>query len=284
MDSKLQTFLVLCRLMNYRMTSEELHLTQPAVTKQIQSLERMYNTKLFVYDGKRLQKTKDCQILEAYAQSLQHNYEEIKKALSGKQEIFIRIGATKTIGDYVIGNYILKYLEDPNHNLSLLVDNTEHLLRLLDSSQIDFALIEGLFSKQKYEYQLLRKESFVGICSKNHRFCGKKVSIQELLNETIIVREVGSGTRDILEHELRMQGYDVQDFRRVIDISSFKLIRELVLEGVGISLLYQSVVDKDGRFGTFQVEDINLEHEFNIVYLKNTNAQKYVELFLKNNL
>ena len=180
--------------------------------------------------------------------------------------------------------YILKYLEDPNHNLSLLVDNTEHLLRLLDSSQIDFALIEGLFSKQKYEYQLLRKESFVGICSKNHHFCGKKVSIQELLNETIIVREVGSGTRDILEHELRMQGYDVQDFRRVIDISSFKLIRELVLEGVGISLLYQSVVDGDERFGTFQVEDINLEHEFNIVYLKNTNAQKYVELFLKNNL
>ena len=112
----------------------------------------------------------------------------------------------------------------------------------------------------------------------------KKVSIQELLNETIIVREVGSGTRDILEHELRMQGYDVQDFRRVIDISSFKLIRELVLEGVGISLLYQSVVDGDERFGTFQVEDINLEHEFNIVYLKNTNAQKYVELFLKNNL
>ena len=279
MDSKLQTFLVLCRLMNYRMTSEELHLTQPAVTKQIQALERMYNTKLFVYDGKKLQKTKDCHILEAYAQSLQHNYEEIKKALSGNQEIFIRIGATKTIGDYVIGDYILKYLEDSNHNLSLLVDNTEHLLRLLDSSQIDFALIEGLFSKQKYEYQLLRKESFVGICSKNHAFCGKKVSIRDILEETIIVREIGSGTRDILEHELRSKGYNVQDFCRVIDIS-FKLIRELVLKGVGISLLYQSVVDNDERFGTFQVEDMNLEHEFNIVYLKNTNAKKYVELFL----
>ena len=52
MDAKLETFLTLCRVMNYRVAAEELHLTQPAVTKQIQSLEQQYGVKLFRYDGR----------------------------------------------------------------------------------------------------------------------------------------------------------------------------------------------------------------------------------------
>ena len=59
MDTKLQTFLTLCRLMNYRLTAEELHLTQPAVTKQIQSLEQIYQTKLFIYENIRFARQKE---------------------------------------------------------------------------------------------------------------------------------------------------------------------------------------------------------------------------------
>ena len=57
MDSKLRTFLVLCQTMNYRLAAERLHLSQPAVTKQIQSLEQALQTKLFRYDGHTLHKT-----------------------------------------------------------------------------------------------------------------------------------------------------------------------------------------------------------------------------------
>ncbi|MHB1154970.1 MAG: LysR family transcriptional regulator [Eubacteriales bacterium] len=279
MDTKLQTLLVLCQMMNYRQTAEALHLTQPAVTKQIQALEQLYNTKLFTYDGRKLHKTSDCIILEEYAESFQYNYEEIKKALKGAPEIFIRIGATKTIGDYVIVNSVTEYLSYPNHNLSLVIDNTERLLHMLDTAQIDFAIIEGLFNKKKYNFQLLRKEPFIGICPKNHKFAGRSVSIDDIAKESIIVREAGSGTRDIFEHELKSLGYDLSIFRKTIYISSFKLIRELVTHNFGISFMYNAVIATDDCFATFKVNGFYHDHEFNIVYLKNTNAKKYAELF-----
>ncbi len=281
MDIKLQTFMLLCEKMNFRQTAEALHLTQPAVTKQMQALEQIYNTKLFTYDGRKLQKTANCIILEEYAKSLNYNYEEIKKALKGDSEVFIRIGSTKTIGDYVIGDLVAEYLSYPNHNLSLIIDNTERLLHMLDSSQIDFALVEGLFNKKKYDFRLFRKELFIGVCPKNHEFAGRTVSIDDIRNETIIVRESGSGTRDILEHELKSLGYDLSIFHKTIYISSFKLIRDLVLHNFGISFMYNAVIASDNSFATFKVENFYHDHEFNIVYLKNTDAKKYAELFFQ---
>lgn len=279
MDTRLQTFLMLCKLMNYRLTAEAMHLTQPAVTKQIQSLEQFYNTKLFVYDGRKLQKTKDCITLEAYCKSLRYNYEEMKKTLCGSRERLIRIGATKTIGDYVIGENILKYLSRPEHNLSLVVDNTERLMQLLDDSELDFAIVEGLFPKSKYQHRLLQEEPFIGICTKEHPFANRIVSVEDIVNETLIVREQGSGTRDILEHELMSLGYDLTAFPKVICISSFQLIRQLILQNIGVSFMYNAVIKDDSSFATFRLENFKHIHEFNIVYLKNTNAEQYVDLF-----
>ena len=90
MDSKLQTFLTLCQTMNYRMAAERLHLSQPAVTKQIQALEQELNTKLFFYDGHTLHKTEKCLILERYAISLQYQFDELKLAISDKERLRLR--------------------------------------------------------------------------------------------------------------------------------------------------------------------------------------------------
>ena len=160
MDSKLHTFLVLCQTMNYRLAAERLHLSQPAVTKQIQSLEQSLQAKLFYYDGHTLHKTEKCLILERYAISLQYQFEELQLAIGDKKRLRLRIGATKTIGDYVLMDAIKDYLHDPSHELSLVVDNTKHLLQLLDENQLDFAVIEGTFSKTKYDSYLLRMEVF----------------------------------------------------------------------------------------------------------------------------
>lgn len=281
MDTKMLTFLTLCRKMNYRKTAQELHLTQPAVTKQIQGLEQQYGTKLFVYNGRSLQKTRDCIILEEYAQSLNYNYNEVLKKLVGDKTTFIRLGATKTIGDYVIGDSIKKQLKYTDRSLSLVVDNTERLLSMLDSGELDFAVIEGLFNKGKYGYKLLSAEPFIGICESGHPFDGQSVTVKQLQDETVIVREEGSGTRGILEHELKSLGFDLDFFARTVYISSFKLIRELVADRLGISFVYKSVVGDNSGFGTFEVESFSKTHEFNIVYLKNTNAWKYASMFFE---
>ena len=279
MDSKLNTFLTLCQTMNYRAAAEMLHLSQPAVTKQIQSLEQSLQAKLFYYDGHALHKTEKCMLLERYAISLQYQFEELQLAMAKKERMKLRIGATKTIGDYVLIDSIKKYLTSPEHELSLVVDNTKNLLRMLDEHQLDFAVIEGTFSKTKYDSYLLRVEPFVGICSKSSPFCGRHVSVEELLSETIIVREEGSGTRRIFEERLNASGYELSDFSRQISISSFVSIKALVSEGLGISFLYRSVVSRDSDVGIFTVDGLTEPHPFHVVYTRNTNAKKYAEQF-----
>ena len=280
MDSKLHTFLILCQTMNYRLAAERLHLSQPAVTKQIQSLEQALGTKLFYYDGHTLHKTEKCLILERYAISLQYQFEELQLAIADKQRVCLRIGATKTIGDYVLIDAIKDYLSEPSHELSLVVDNTKHLLQMLDENLLDFAVIEGTFSKTKYDSYLLRMEPFVGICAKNSPLCGKQVTIEDLLRETIIVREEGSGTRRIFEERLTAAGYDLNDFSRKVSISSFVSIKALVAAGIGISFLYDSVIAKDKNIGTFTVDGLTEPHAFHVVYTRNTHAKKYSEQFL----
>lgn len=280
MDPKLHTFLVLCQTMNYRLAAQRLHLSQPAVTKQIQSLEQSLQTKLFHYDGHTLHKTENCLLLERYVISLQYQFEELQLAIADKKRLKLRIGATKTIGDYVLIDAIKDYLSCPTHELSLVVDNTKHLLQMLDENQLDFAIIEGTFSKTKYDSYLWRMEPFVGICAKNSPLCGKHIPIEELLKETIIVREEGSGTRRILEERLTASGYELSDFFREVSISSFVSIKALVAHGIGISFLYHSVVADEDAIGTFTVDRLTEPHAFHVVYTRNTNAKNYSEQFL----
>ena len=280
MDPKLHTFLTLCQTMNYRLAAERLHLSQPAVTKQIQSLEQALQTKLFLYDGHTLHKTEKCLLLERYAISQQYQFQELQLAIADKKRLKLRVGATKTIGDYVLIDAIKDYLRDPGHELSLVVDNTKHLLQMLDENRLDFAVIEGTFSKTKYDSYLLRMELFVGICAKNSPLSGKHLSIKDLLKETIIVREEGSGTRRIFEERLTASGYGLNDFSREVSISSFVSIKALVAVGVGISFLYRSVVADAGDIGTFTIDGITEPHPFHVVYTRNTNAKNYAEQFL----
>lgn len=280
MDPKLHTFLVLCQTMNYRLAAARLHLSQPAVTKQIQALEQALQTKLFHYDGHVLHKTEKCLLLERYAISVHYQFEELQLAIAGKERSLLRIGATKTIGDHVLIDAIKDYLQDPAHELSLVVDNTKRLLQMLDENQLDFAVIEGTFSKTKYDSYQLRMEPFVGICAKDHPLCGKHLSVEDLLPETIIVREEGSGTRRILEARLKASGYGLKDFSRTVSISSFVSIKALAADGIGISFLYDSVIAKDEAIGTFTVDGLTEPHPFHVVYTRNTNAKRYSEQFL----
>ena len=280
MDTRLHTFLTLCQTMNYRLAAERLHLSQPAVTKQIQALEQALQTKLFYYDGHTLHKTEKCQLLERYAISMQYQFEELQLAIAEKERTLLRVGATKTIGDYVLIDAIKAYLQNAEHELSLVVDNTKHLLQMLDENQLDFAVIEGTFSKTKYDSYLLRMEPFVGICAKDSPLCGRTVTVPELLGETIIVREEGSGTRRIFEQRLLAEGYRLDDFSRKVSISSFVSVKALVAAGIGISFLYRSVVSGEADIGTFAVDGLTEPHAFHVVYTRNTNAREYAHRFL----
>lgn len=280
MEQKLESFLALCQTMHYGRAAELLNLSQPAVSKHIQALEAQYGVSLFNYSGRHLQKTAQGEILEQYALSLRYNEESLFAELHAEPKTLLRIGATKSVGDYILLPEIGKFLAEPNHRLQLIVDNTEHLLKQLEAGRLDFVVLEGIFDKKKYDWFLLREEPYIGICSKTHPFSGRNVDIEELFSQRLILRENGSGTRKILERGLSQQGYSTEAFADCVCISSFTIIKELVSNGCGISFLYEAVVKEDKRFGRFSCEKLTGTHELNVVYLKNTGAGKYARSFL----
>lgn len=280
MDQRLETFLTVCATMNYRKAAEQLHLTQPAVTKQLQALEALYGVRLFTYDSRKLRKTAQGETLEIYAISQRYQDEELRRALKRQEKTSLRIGATKSIGDYILPPQIGRFLQEPDNELFFTVDNTAHLLAQLEGGELDFVVLEGIFDKSRYESFLLRSEPYIGVCAKEHPFAGREVAMTELFSERLILREPGSGTRNILERELQQCGYTVEAFHTNICISSFKLIRDLVRAGQGVSFLYEAVIKDDTQIAHFSCPPLTGVHELNVACLKNTNAAALAHRFL----
>ena len=279
LDYRIDTFLTLCESMNYRKTAEMLHISQPAVTQQIHYLENQYGQKLFQYENRRLVKTEAAAILEQYARAAKLQQQDLLQKLESSPIHTLRIGATKTIGDYYLKEDIRRYLQSPDNALTLIVDNTEHLLRLLEENELDFSVVEGFFDKTRFDSILLRREPFVGICRKDHPFAGREVTMEELLQQTIIHREAGSGTRAILEQELRGYNESLQRFQRHICISSFNIILDLVKQGFGVSFVYNILADSDPELAKFSIRGESMVREFNVVYLKYADMEEKIRLF-----
>lgn len=280
LDYRILTFLKLCETMNYRITAEELNMTQPAVTQHIHYLEEEYKCKLFIYNRKKLEKTNQAILLEEYARSAYYNEIYLKRKIKSENKIKINIGATKTIGEFVIGEKIKKLVKNEKYDISLTIDNTENLIKLMELNKLDFILVEGIFNKDKYGYRLYKKDEFIGICSKTHKFNGKSIKFEELFEEDIIIREEGSGTRGIFEQFLSENSFSLEFFKKKITINNFNLIKELVSANCGISFVYNSVVNKNDDIGKFYFKN-KIEREFNYLYLKNTAAKELVDFFDK---
>ena len=277
LDFRVITFLTLYDEMNYRKTAEKLSMTQPGVTQHIHLLEDYYKVKLFVYDGKVLKRTKNAERLKKYFDSIRAEETDIKSKFVKDDKIFIKVGATKTIGEFVIVPEIRKFLNNENNSLELFVDNTEVLLQMLEKSELDFAVIEGVFDKSKYGYKLYKKENFVGICSKNHPFANKSVSLKEAFSQDIIVREPLSGTRNLLENAVKDLGFSLENFKRCISVSNFSVICDLVINNNAITFAYEPISACRAEFATFKVTDMQISGEFNFVYCSEKVAIEKIE-------
>lgn len=279
LDNRIQTFLTLFDVMNYRETAERLNMTQPAVTQHIQFLEREYHCKLFQYNGKKLSITEQGLLLEKYARSAKALEDQVRKTLLTPTIQQVTLGATKTIGEYIIGDKVMQIAKRSDMAVSLIVDNTENLLQKLTRAELDLALIEGFFPKKDYGYKLFQQEHFVGICSKEHEFAGREVDFNQLLEQTIICREKGSGTRAVLEQFLYQHNHAMESFKRCICISSFELIKKFVLNQLGISFVYEAVANSEPNLAVFTVKNVKLYREFNFVYVKDTFCDELISLF-----
>lgn len=279
LDPRWNTFLVLCETMNYTRAAEQLCLTQPAVTHHIHYLEDHYGCRLFSYEGKILRLTEAGMRLREFTRSMAYNSKKVEATMAAPAPISLRVGASKTIGEYVIAPRVERFLRSqPEASFSLLVDNTQVLLRALEAGQLDFALVEGFFDRSRYDAQLCRQEAFFGVCAPQHRLAGRAVPLDEITGERLILREPGSGTRAIFEETLHRQNYTLDSFPSVVTISDFSTIKSLVADGLGLSFLYAPVVEQELEAGTlarFDLAEVPMSGAFYFVCLKDN-------LFAKN--
>lgn len=274
LDFRHETFLALCKMKNYTKTAQALHMTQPAITQHIQYLEKIYDCKLFQYQGKELCLSEQGIILERFLLSLRVDSEQIKLTMNQCDEkpLPLIFGATLTIGEYIMPPVLTKIMKDhPHQPLTMFMENTQTLLRKLAEGEIDFALIEGFFDQSNYQTQPFMKAKFIPICSPQSDLTTHSITFEQLQLERLILREKGSGTREILEQALHQHNLTLNAFPTIYEIAHMKTIKHLVIENLGISFLYQCACEVElatHQLVEIPLKDFQIVHEFTIVFLK----------------
>ena len=238
LDFRIDTFLTVCKFMNFTKASQFLNITQPAVSNHIHYLEEYYNIKLFYFHGKKMQLTKEGQILLEYATTLKHDDIFLKKRFNDmKEKHELIFGATLTVGEYIMPNIIDGLLSDESNTvIKMKVANTRELLNYINEGVIDFALVEGYFNKFEYDFLHYCQERYVCVASSDFKLDHVE-DVSELFKYNLIIREVGSGSREIIERYLGDRNLSVDDFVNLIEISNINTIKQLVKNNHGISFM-----------------------------------------------
>ncbi|MDD6137379.1 MAG: LysR substrate-binding domain-containing protein [Lachnospiraceae bacterium] len=139
----------------------------------------------------------------------------------------------------------------------------------------------GIFDNTKYANQWFKKEKFVGICGNMHPFAGKTVELTDCIKERLIVREEGSGTRQIFEHVLSEHNFSLENFQNKSCIDDIGLIVGLLEKNCGITFAYRSIAENNNKLATFFIQNEDMQHDFSIVYLDNQYAKDKVLAFLQ---
>ncbi len=278
LDTRIYTFLELCSVMNYHKTAENLNMTQPAVTQHIKYLENFYKCKLFEYTNRKLSKTIKGIELEKYARNVVSQTSSIQERLLQKDKLQINIGATKTIGEYLMNPAIASFVSSDQYELNFIIDNTESLINKLNRFELDLLLLEGYVDKNNFLHKRISEEELVGICSINHPFAFKDVTLQEVLQENIVLREKGSGTRNVFELFLLNLGYSIDSIERKSIISSNKIIENMVENHLAISFVYDVIQKQNPNIASFRIMNKKMVHEFNFVFMNDDKAIKIINL------
>ncbi|WP_297213941.1 LysR family transcriptional regulator [uncultured Flavonifractor sp.] len=288
LDFRMDTFLEVCRWGNYTRAAEQLNITQPAVTQHIQYLQHYYGVRLFIYRSKQLTLTPEGELLLRAARTMRHDEEKLKRDMldlkAGRRSI--RFGATLTIGEYLLPERVADYMaRHPDTHIQMVVEDTKRLLRRLNEGELDFAVVEGYFHKSEYDFILWSHEPYICVCGADYPLPAGPLHLGELLDQVLLLRNDGSGTRDVLVKALEGMNHHLSDFRHITEISDLFVIKELVKRGRGITFLYRKAVERelaDGSIRQVELADFRISHEFTFLWRKDSVfEEEFRQVFLE---
>jgi DNA-binding transcriptional LysR family regulator len=287
-DHKLKVFCTVAETKSFSKTSEIIHLTQPAVSLQIQALEEIYETKLFDRSSSMVTLTPAGEVLYKYAKEILALYASAEKVigkLTGLVKGSITIGACSNIGNYLLPNVITNFKKThPKIKIHLLVSNTKRVIEMLNSGYIDLGLVEGDAVKQKMNFKKLISDELLLIVSPNHPWAKKKeVSISEITKEPFIFREAGSGTRQMIEKFLARHGITQHEMKISAVLGSTEAIKDVVENGLGISIISVWAARKESKYGTLRLlrlKEEKMVRDFSLIINKNLVSSRALDEFL----
>lgn len=175
----------------------------------------------------------------------------------------------------------------------MTVKNTADLLAQIDDGSLDFALLEGNFSKASYSYLVYLREPFIPVCGPDLLFqmkCMQKekglpLSLEQLTGQRLLLRESWLGNQDDSGADSGRGGGSLYlIFKNKAEIENMQAIKDLVAAGCGITFLYKSAVQRelcDGTICEIPIENLWLEHEISVVWQKNRLFQNQVTQAVK---
>lgn len=280
----LRIFASVCSEGSMSGAAKKLFMAQPSVSQAIMELERHYDVVLFERLGRRLYLTSAGKKLLEYAHHIINLHEQVEREmrdLSSKGAI--RVGASMTVGNCILVDLLKRFKEaGPGSSVESVVDNTSVIEGMLLLDQIDIGVVEGAVHSGDLTAVPFMDDELVLICAAGHPwgFTGE-VGLQELEAADFIVREQGSGTRELFESVMAAEGIK---WRRTGVYNNTETIKNAVASGLGVSVVSKMAVEKElesGMLLSVKIRGISFKRKFSIVYHKNKFISEAMKLFMR---
>ncbi|WP_283171693.1 LysR family transcriptional regulator [Curtanaerobium respiraculi] len=259
---------------NITQASKRLHISQPSVSVQIQNLEKEYGAELFSRTNRGVVLTEPGNILYEKAIVILHLIKQVKEDISAfeaHQNRYIHIGATMTIGEYLLPRMMQMVPPDgtpPRFNAH--IGNTREIAQEVLERTLSIGLVEGPVPlNEDLVLEQFWTDELVLVVSINHRWSRRtEVEFEELATERFITREEGSGTRRTLEQAIQRSGFDPGVLNVVMELNSTQAIKETVAAGLGVTIISALTVQEEcrqKRLTMLRIKNCQLVRPLNII-------------------
>ena len=256
---RLKVFRAVAEHLNFRKAAEHLFLTQPAVTQQIKALEDDLGVRLFDRAAGRVSLTRQGIKLMKYAQKIAAIVAEVEQELAAGEGQFsgeLALGVSTTIAQYVLPRLLGAFLDEhPRVQFSLHSGNTSEIVELLLNDRVAIGLIEGPSRHREVRAEPFMEDELVLITPPD--FASDRLTLEQLLASTLLMREQGSGSRRVVEAAFEKAHARLKSFRKVMNLDSTEAIKSAVEAGLGVGFVSRWAISKELELGVLQVAQVS---------------------------
>ena len=276
----LKIFITVADLGSMTAAAKALYIAQPTVSQSISELEDYYGIKLFDRLSKKLFITEKGSQLLSYARHITDLVNEMEYVMKNPDKSgTIKVGASLTIGTYLLPELVNEFIRQyPFWQVKAVTKNTQDIEQLIIRNEIDFAVVEGMVHTPDIIANPFMEDDLLLVCGRKHKLYGiKSISPGELSGLRFIVREKGSGTRELFENMMAMNEIKWQpDW----ECNGSDVLKSAAVSGIGVAVISKLLVKKEletGELSGIKIDNIDLKRKFSVIYHKNkflTNGMK----------